>query len=46
MANEAPLSFEASAFQCFVRGLRGVWRDEAYRGALEAARRTGSDEAA
>ena len=27
MANEAPLSFEASAYQCFVRGLRGVWRD-------------------
>jgi len=43
---EAPLSFEASAFQCFVRGLRGVWRDEAYRGSVEAARRAGSDEPA
>ena len=32
MPNEAPLSFEATAFQCFIRGLRGVWRDEAYRG--------------
>ena len=42
MANEAPLSFEASAFQCFVRGLRGVWRDEAYRGAVAAARAAGS----
>ena len=39
--NEAPLSFEATAFQCFVRGLRGVWRDEAYRGTRRggAARR-------
>ena len=46
MASEAPLSFEASAFQCFVRGLRGVWRDEAYRGAVEAAKRTGSDDPA
>jgi len=46
MANEAPLSFEATAYQCFVRGLRGVWRDEAYRGTLEAARRAGSDEPA
>ncbi len=44
MANEAPLSFEATAFQCFVRGLRGVWRDEAYRGAVEAAKRAGSDD--
>ena len=42
--NEAPLSFEATAFQCFVRGLRGVWRDEAYRGTVEAAKRAGSDE--
>ena len=25
MAREAPPSFEASAFQCFVRGIRGVW---------------------
>lgn len=46
MANEAPLSFEANAFQCFVRGLRGVWRDEAYRGAVAAARRAGSDDPA
>ncbi len=44
--NEAPLSFEAAAFQCFVRGLRGVWRDEAYRGSVEAAQRAGSDEPA
>ena len=46
MANEAPLSFEATAFQCFVRGLRGVWRDEAYRGAVAAAKSAGSDEPA
>ncbi len=46
MANEAPLPFEASAFQCFVRGIRGVWRDQAYRGAVEAARRVGSDDPA
>jgi SAM-dependent methyltransferase len=44
--NEAPLSFEASAFQCFVRGIRGVWRDQAYRGAVEAAKKTGSDDPA
>ena len=42
MAGEAPLSFEAGAFQCFVRGLRGVWRDEAYRGAVQAARESGA----
>lgn len=46
MANEAPLSFEANAFQCFVRGLRGVWRDEAYRGTVAAARRAGSEDPA
>ena len=46
MANEAPLSFEAAAFQCFVRGLRGVWRDEAYRGSVEAARLAGSEDPA
>lgn len=46
MANETPLSFEASAFQCFVRGLRGVWRDEAYRGAVEAAKKAASDDPA
>ena len=44
--NEAPLSFEASAFQCFVRGIRGVWRDQAYRGAVEAAKQSGSDDPA
>jgi SAM-dependent methyltransferase len=27
-----------------VRGLRSVWRDEAYRGTVEAAKRAGSDE--
>lgn len=43
MANEAPLSFEATAFQSFVRGLRGVWRDEAYRGTVAAARGAGTD---
>ncbi len=46
MANEAPLSFEAGAFQCFVRGLRGVWRDQAYRGAVAAAQDAGSDDPA
>jgi SAM-dependent methyltransferase len=46
MANEAPLSFEANAYQSFVRGLRGVWRDEAYRGSVEAARHVGSDDPA
>jgi ubiquinone/menaquinone biosynthesis C-methylase UbiE len=46
MANEAPLSFEASAFQSFVRGLRDVWRAEAYRGSVEAARAAGSDDPA
>ena len=46
MANEAPLSFEATAFQCFVRGLRGVWRVQAYRGAVDAATRAGSDDPA
>jgi ubiquinone/menaquinone biosynthesis C-methylase UbiE len=46
MANEAPLSFEASAFQCFVRGMRGVWRDEAYRGTVVAAKRAQSDDPA
>ena len=46
MANEAPLSFEASAYQRFVRGIRGVWRDQAYRGAVEAAKRSGSDDPA
>jgi len=43
MPDEAPLSFEATAFQCFVRGLRGVWRDEAYRGTVEAAESAGSE---
>ena len=38
MANGAPLSFEANAFQCFVRGLRGVWREQAYRDTVRAAR--------
>ena len=49
MANEAPLSFEASAYQCFVRGIRGVWRDEAYRGTVAAAQsavNAGSDDPA
>jgi ubiquinone/menaquinone biosynthesis C-methylase UbiE len=46
MANEAPLSFEASAYQCFVRGIRGVWRDEAYKGAVDAATRSGAAEPA
>ena len=46
MANEAPLSFEATAFQCFVRGLRGVWRDEAYRGAVQAALGAASEDPA
>lgn len=46
MSNEAPLSFEANSFQCFVRGMRGVWRDEAYRGAVAAAKRAGSDDPA
>jgi SAM-dependent methyltransferase len=46
MANEAPLSFEANAFQSFVRGLRGVWREEAYRGSVEAARRAASEDPA
>ena len=46
MANEAPLSFEACAFQSFVRGIRGVWRDQAYRGAVDAARKSGSDDPA
>jgi len=38
MANEAPLSFEAAAFQSYVRGLRRFWREEAYRGTVDAAR--------
>lgn len=42
MANEAPLSFEANAYQSFVRGLRDVWRTEAYQGAVAAARKAGS----
>ena len=42
MPGEAPLSFEAGAYQCFVRGLRGVWREEAYRGAVEAAKASGA----
>jgi len=46
MANESPLSFEAGAFQCFVRGLRGVWRDQAYRGAVQAAQDADSDDPA
>lgn len=41
MANGAPLSFEANAFQCFVRGLRGVWREQAYRATVEAANALG-----
>ena len=36
-----PLSFDVLAYQYFVRGLRGFWRDEAYRGVVEAARRQG-----
>jgi SAM-dependent methyltransferase len=43
LAYESPLSFEATAFQGFVRGLRGVWRDEAYRGTVSAARAANSD---
>jgi len=31
---------------CFVRGIRGLWRKQAYRGAVEAAKRTGSDDPA
>ena len=46
MSTEAPLSFEAEAFQCFVRGLRGVWREQAYRGAVQAARDAGTDDPA
>lgn len=48
MSNPAgvTLPFEARAFQSFVRGLRGVWRDEAYRGAVDAARASGADEPA
>ncbi len=40
MSNEAPLSFEASAFQCFVRGIRSVWRDSAYRATVSTAEQT------
>ena len=40
------LPFEARAFQHFVRGLRGVWREEAYRGAVDAARASGAAEPA
>jgi len=48
MSNPAgvTLPFEARAFQSFVRGLRGVWRDEAYRRAVDAARASGADEPA
>ena len=42
----AKLPFEARAFQHFVRGLRGVWREEAYRGAVDAARASGAAEPA
>lgn len=41
-----PLSFEARAFQGFVRGLRGFWRDEAYRGVLDDAARSGAPDPA
>jgi ubiquinone/menaquinone biosynthesis C-methylase UbiE len=37
------LSFEARAYQSFVRGLRGFWRDEAYRGVVQAARERQGD---
>lgn len=37
------LPFEVHAFQCFVRGLRGVWRDEAYIATVEAARARGAE---
>lgn len=46
MTIEAPLPFEATAYQCFVRGLRGVWRDEAYKGAVAAARAVKTDDPA
>jgi SAM-dependent methyltransferase len=38
-----PLSFDVLAYQYFVRGLRGFWRDRAYRGVVEAAQAQGPD---
>lgn len=40
------LGFEADAFQCFVRGLRAFWRDEAYRATATAAAGLGLDDPA
>ena len=37
------LPFEVQALQCFVRGLRGVWREEAYKATVAAARTAGAD---
>ncbi|MGE0313356.1 MAG: class I SAM-dependent methyltransferase [Lautropia sp.] len=37
------LPFEVRAFQSFVRGLRGVWREEAYSATVAAARSAGAD---
>ena len=37
------LPFEVQAFQCFVRGLRGVWREDAYKATLAAARAVDAD---
>lgn len=49
-APDAPLrvalSFEAHVFQCFVRGLRSFWREQAYRGTIDQAAQLGVDDPA
>jgi hypothetical protein len=36
-----PLPTDVLAYQYFIRGLRGFWRDQAYRGVVAAARELG-----